>query len=111
MLVYVVSEAVSVVINFKIFLGEIITKLLLMCVPSAYNTCLQAQQDALNKQHQAEKDTAKTEIFELHQRLEEVCMCALPFIVHDYTMISCRHARVFGQSNTPGRRSSSHMLK
>ena len=34
---------------------------------------LQAQQDALNRQHQAEKERAKAEISGLHQRLEEVC--------------------------------------
>lgn len=34
----------------------------------------QAQQDVLNKQHQAEKESAKAEISELRQRLEEVCV-------------------------------------
>ena len=52
-----------------------------ICVESWYNfiycVCstrlfLQAQQDALNRQHQVEKETAKAEISELHQRLEEV---------------------------------------
>ena len=34
---------------------------------------LQAQQDALNKQHQLEKESAKAEVLGLYQRLEEVC--------------------------------------
>lgn len=76
---------------------------------TAYKTYLQAQQDALNKQHQAEKETAKTEIFELSQCLEEVYACALSFIMND-KHVSHRCVRVFVQSNTPGRRSSSLML-
>ena len=79
---------------------------------TAHKTYLQAQQDALNKQHQAEKETAKTEISELRQCLEEVhaYACALSFVVND-KHVSCRRVRVFVQSNTPGRMSSSFTLK
>ena len=73
---------------------------------------LQAQQDALNKHHQVEKETAKMEISELRQHLEEVQTCALHLlcaIAGD--MISYRCVRVFVLSNTPERRRSSLTLK
>ena len=88
--------------------------LFFIIIYTAYKTYLQAQQDALNKQHQAEKETAKTEICELRQCLEEVHVyaCALSFILNDkHVSHTCRCVRVFVQSNTPGRRSSSLMLK
>ena len=57
---------------------------------------LQAQQDALNKQHQSEKESAKAEVLELHQKLEEVCLhCHVGYMhtgctINVSSIVSCR---------------------